>query len=242
MHIYNKEFYEDQQGGSYLSAKEVLPIIFNLVHPKSVVDVGCGVGTWLSVCQELGIDDVLGLDGPYVSEEMLKIPTIKFKKADLSKPVDISRKFDLAMSLEVAEHLHESSAKKFIESLIELSDFVLFSAAIPLQGGHNHINEQWQSYWAEKFFENGYIVIDCVRPLVWGRDSVEWWYAQNAMLFVKKEILDERKDLEKLAVDSRELQLDLVHPKNYIRFSDTTRISLVSVMASLPTRLKKMLY
>ncbi|MDD2766378.1 MAG: methyltransferase domain-containing protein [Candidatus Moranbacteria bacterium] len=236
MHIYNKEFYEDQQNGSYISAKEILPIIFDLINPKSIVDVGCGVGTWLSVCQELGVDDVLGLDGPYVLEEMLKISATKFKKTDLSKPVNISRKFDLAMSLEVAEHLSESSADCFVESLTNLSPFVFFSAAIPLQGGHNHVNEQWQGYWADRFFKKGYIAIDCIRPAVWGNDAVEWWYAQNALLFVKKEVLDSRTDLQLLHQNTHKNQLNLVHPKNHIRFFDATRVSLFSVLKSLPKR------
>lgn len=239
MHIYNKEFYEDQQGGSYTSAKEILPMVFNLTHPKSIVDVGCGVGTWLNACQELGVDDVLGLDGPYVSEEMLKIPVAKFKKTDLSKPVSISRKFDLAMSLEVAEHLSEVDAETFVESLVTLSSFVLFSAAIPLQGGHNHINEQWQSYWADKFFARGYVAIDCIRPVVWNTDSVEWWYAQNMLLFVKKDLLDVRTDLLELSQSTHVSQLNLIHPKNYERFSDASRTSLLSVILSLPKRIRQ---
>lgn len=236
MHIYNRGFYEDQQDGSYVSAKEILPIIFDLVHPKSVIDVGCGVGTWLRACQELGVDDVLGLDGPYVSEQLLKIPVSKFKKVDLSKTIETPRRFDLAISSEVAEHLPESSAESFVDSLIKLSPFVLFSAAIPLQGGHNHINEQWQSYWANKFFARGYVAIDCVRPVVWDRDSVEWWYAQNMILFVKKEVLDDRIDLLELSRSTHKSQLNLVHPKNYERSSDVTRVSLMSLLASLPRR------
>lgn len=240
MHIYSKEFYEDQQSGSCISAKEILPIVFDLIHPKSVIDVGCGVGTWLSVCQELGIDDVVGLDGPYVSEGMLKIPVTKFKKTDLSKPVSISRKFDLAMSLEVAEHLSELDAETFVDSLVKLSPVVLFSAAIPLQGGHNHVNEQWQSYWADKFFKKGYVVVDCIRQAVWSKDSVEWWYAQNVLLFVQKELFDSRNDIQALARDTtHKSQLDLVHPKNYERFSDASRISLLSVILSLPKRTRQ---
>lgn len=239
MHIYNEAFYKDQQNGSYISAKEILPIIFDLVHPKSVVDVGCGIGTWLSVCRESGIDDVLGLDGPYVSEKMLKIPVEKFKKTDLSKPFAVQRKFDLAMSLEVAEHLPEANAEYFVESLVKLSPFILFSAAIPLQGGHNHINEQWQSYWADKFFKKGYIVIDCIRPVVWKNDAVEWWYAQNVLLFVNKDIVNERNDLQILAKSANKSQLNLVHPKNYERISDVDRISLLKVLISLPARIIK---
>lgn len=238
MHIYSKGFYEDQQEGSYISAKEVLPIIFNLVHPKSIIDVGCGVGTWLRACRELGVDDVLGLDGPYVSEQLLKIPGSKFKRTDLSKPIETSQIFDLAISLEVAEHLPESSADHFVDSLVKLSPFVLFSAAIPMQGGHNHINEQWQSYWADKFFSRGYVAIDCIRPVVWKRDSVEWWYAQNMLLFVRKELIDGRADLLELSQGTHVSQLNLVHPKNYERFSDVTRVALISLLWSLPKRLR----
>lgn len=242
MHIYDKAFYEDQKDGSYISAKEILPIIFNLVHFQSVVDIGCGVGTWLKACEELGVNDILGLDGPYVSEQMLRIPASKFQKSDLTKPITIARKFDLVISLEVAEHLPEINAETFVESLTKLGSIVLFSAAIPSQGGHNHVNEQWQSYWADKFLKKDYVAIDCVRPLVWKKDTVEWWYAQNILLFVSKAELIKYTELEELYQKTNINQLDLVHPENYKASGNVERVSLVAVLTSLPERFSRIFF
>lgn len=237
MHIYTKEFFKDQQEGSYTSAKELLPIIFTLLHPTSVVDVGCGVGTWLKVCQEAGIDDVVGVDGPYVSKELLQIPVSKFQEADLSVPLHSSRKFDLVMSLEVAEHLPPASAKTFVTSLTNLSPVVLFSAAIPFQGGHNHTNEQWQSYWADLFLEQGYVAIDYIRPAIWNTQRVEWWYAQNCLLLAQKEYAKTNEHLQRLAQNTDTAQLNIVHPKNYIRFAQGQQASLGSVLGFLKRNL-----
>lgn len=136
---YNKQFFEHQKNMSILSAKEVVPLIINVLDPKSVVDLGCGTGTWLSVFFESGISDILGIDGPWARNVQKLIPETKFVYSDLSEPIQIEKKFDLAISLEVAEHLPEEKADQFIKSLTGLSPVVLFAAAIPGQGGTNII-------------------------------------------------------------------------------------------------------
>ncbi len=168
-----------------LAASEVVPIIIEWFNPKSVIDVGCGIGTWLSVFQQKGIEDIVGVDGDYLDQKMLNIPLSKYIAADLRKPITFQRKFDLAISLEVAEHLPETCADIFIESLIKLSDVILFSAAVPGQGGQNHLNEQWAPYWQKKFYAHGFLFYDDIRPLIWWNDKIEWWYRQNIFLVIK---------------------------------------------------------
>jgi hypothetical protein len=107
----------------------------------------------------------------------------EFLPADLSFPFKLDRKFDLLISLEVAEHLKEESADDFIQSLCAHSDLILFSAAIPFQGGQNHLNEQHPTYWIQKFESHGYHVYDPIRPLVWNSTEVDVWYKQNMFLF-----------------------------------------------------------
>lgn len=164
---------------------EVVPLILDLVNPKSIVDVGCGTGTWLKVFDEKGITDYLGVDGSNVDPKMLKIPIGKFYSHDLQDPINLHRKFDLVVSLEVAEHLHEKYANVFVETLSKLGDVILFSAAIPGQGGQNHLNEQWPEYWIEKFSNHGLYFHDIIRPLIWNNDQVDYWYKQNMFLILK---------------------------------------------------------
>src|SRR5438876_1062943 len=102
---YIVNFFTELHEGSYRSAREIIPIVLELVQPRSVIDVGCGAGTWLSVCKEFGIEEIFGVDGDYVSEKILKIPKERFLSFDLKRPFHLGRQFDLVLSLEVAEHL-----------------------------------------------------------------------------------------------------------------------------------------
>lgn len=212
---YTKAFYEQLRDGATRSAQATVPIVVNLLQPHSVVDIGCGDGTWLSVFQKLGIRDIHGIDGDYVARELLQIPRQNFQPMDLTKPFSIGRAFDLAISLEVAEHLPATSAPAFVESLTRLAPVVLFSAAIPLQGGTHHINEQWPDKWAALFRDHDYLPVDCIRKHVWQNDAVDWWYAQNTLLFARKDALDANSILKAEFGRTNLTQLRLVHPRNY---------------------------
>ncbi len=170
--------------GSVESARAILPLLFALSRPVSVIDVGCSIGNWAAVCRELGIEDVIGVDGDYVDRRALRIPEDRFVAHDLTRPLRLGRSFDLAISLEVAEHLPEECATGYVADLCRLAPMVLFSAAIPYQGGLHHVNEQWPGYWVQRFAGHGYAPVDCVRDEVWDDPSVSDWYAQNTLLFV----------------------------------------------------------
>src|SRR5688572_29188669 len=182
MRTYSARFFERLEGGSLRSARAIVPLVVELLGPRSVVDVGCGTGAWLSVFAAAGIADFLGLDGRWVDVEQLAIPKTSFRALDLEQPIDVGRSFDLAVSLEVAEHLPLAAAETFVDSLARLAPAVLFSAAIPFQGGTDHKNEQWQDWWAERFAQRGLHAIDCIRPAVWRVGDGVVWYAQNTLL------------------------------------------------------------
>ncbi|HTU82550.1 MAG TPA: hypothetical protein VMF61_10495, partial [Candidatus Acidoferrales bacterium] len=122
------------------------------------------------------------------------------------------RTFDLAISLEVAEHLPESSAASFVATLTTLAPAVLFSAAVPFQGGEHHVNERWQSYWAELFERRGYTCVDCVRPRFWNDASIEFWYRQNTLVYVRAAQLERYSKLPKTLVGRPNYPFDVVHP------------------------------
>ena len=171
------------------SPSVVVPIINSLLQPKSVVDFGCGLGTWLKVFKDSGIDNLLGLDGDWIDRSKFEASVIgSFKEVDLEKEIKLEKKYDLAISLEVAEHLHKDSASIFVENLINASDIVVFSAAVPMQGGQNHINEQPLTYWINLFNEYGYKFNDIIRGRIWNMEKVFWWYKQNMVVFSKHDL------------------------------------------------------
>jgi SAM-dependent methyltransferase len=189
MHLYNKKFFDYISDGSTDSAKKIVPILQDYLEFNSVLDVGCGLGAWLAIYKEFG-KIVTGIDGPYVDKEQLLIGRDEFVSADLSAGFDLGRKFDLVQSLEVAEHIPTKYADTFIDSLIAHGDCILFSAAVPGQGGENHVNEQPLEYWRNKFSSRGYLPFDLVRQNLDLKDrSVMPWYRFNTVLYINQDSL-----------------------------------------------------
>lgn len=185
---YGDDFYRSQLEGSYKSARRYAERILSVYRPSSVVDAGCGRGAWLKAFRDCGAEKIVGLDGPWNSSSNMVDSSIDFRGVDLNKPIALedSKRFDLAMSVEVAEHLKASSARDFVASLTRLADAVLFASAFSGQGGTNHINEQPHTYWARLFAEQGYLPYDLFRPAFWGDSDIEFWYQQNVFLYVKR--------------------------------------------------------
>ncbi|HEV3136481.1 MAG TPA: methyltransferase domain-containing protein, partial [Pirellulales bacterium] len=214
---YTDQFFEYHRDGSLKSAREVIPVVWQFVQPKSVVDVGCGIGTWLSEFKNAGVADCLGVDGDYVDRGKLLIESERFQARDLEKPLDIGRRFDLAVSLEVAEHLPAAVADTFVESLTRLSSVILFSAAIPHQGGDHHVNEQWPEYWQARFARHGYVVVDCLRRLLWRNGNVKEWYRQNLLFYVDRGRLGDYPQLADAFERAGENPLlSIVHPEYFL--------------------------
>ena len=214
---YTSEFFDSHREWSLHSAQQVVPLVVELVQPSSLVDVGCGDGTWLSVFTEQGVQDVIGVDGSYVDTNLLQIPSKHFVSHDLTMPLTpvVSRKFDLVVSLEVGEHLPADNAEGFVATLTSLGPIVLFSAAVPNQGGTQHLNEQWPDYWASLFRQHGYVAVDCIRRRIWKNQRVQWYYRQNILLFVKQEYQANSDTLRREIETRNEDMLSVVHPDAY---------------------------
>lgn len=216
---YGAWFYAGQQDGSLRSAESVLPLVLDLVRPSSVVDVGCGTGSWLATARHLGVQEILGVDGPWVSADALRIPPDCFMEQDLTYPLRLDRRFDLAMCLEAAEHFDASRADSLVGDLCSLADVVLFSAAIPGQTGTDHRNEQWPPYWRGRFEQWGYELVDCLRTRLWDDPAIEPWYAQNAFLYVSGDRLAGDERLRAAAAENGRMPLSAVHPGVLALFS-----------------------
>jgi SAM-dependent methyltransferase len=177
------EFFDYMDRGSRRSAARLVPQIAASLRPKSVLDVGCGRGVWLAEWKKADVGDCVGVDGDYVDQANLAIPSEWFIAWDLSRPLSLNRNFDIVQSLEVAQCLEAAHADVFVESLCRHGELIIFSAAVPGQGGERHVNEQSIEYWVKKFLSRGYFAFDWIRPLVSGRSEVEPWYRYNSLLF-----------------------------------------------------------
>lgn len=212
--LYGTDFHADRDERTRGAARLVLSQLNDWIAPESACDVGCGVGTWLAVGQEVGINDIQGFEGPWAKTANLVLENDQVSFQNLEEKVTSERKFDLVISLEVAEHLGEARAKSFVGDLCALGDCVLFSAAIPFQGGTGHINEQWQSYWAGHFAEHGYVAFDPLRPMIWQDQDIAFWYRQNMLVYAR----EGSEAAAKLTAKGfgAPAMLDLVHPDQYL--------------------------
>lgn len=216
LELYDESFYAEQIDGSISSARVIVPVVMKLVGGvSSVVDIGCGVGTWLSEFKRSGVSKVKGYDGGMPAEENLLLDAEEYSKIDFTLGFPKIEKYDLAISLEVAEHLNKKHAQDFVDNFCSLSDVLLFSAAAPGQGGMHHVNERWPSYWMGLFGNNQFRFFDMVRPIIWHDSRVQWWYRQNTFLVVnetKKKLIG-RLDKQ---ISEKRSPLDVAHPEIYL--------------------------
>lgn len=182
------KYIHEKDTHNLISPAAIVPLIMNKLSPMSVLDVGCGVGTFLHEFKEAGVNDIVGVDGDWVKREDMYIDASHFLTTDLEKPIFLGREFDIVLCLEVAEHLAETSADSIVDTLTKHSKQVIFSAALKYQGGQNHLNEQNFEYWQEKFKKKDYYFYDIFRPLLWPETAVQWWYKQNMFLVAHKSV------------------------------------------------------
>jgi hypothetical protein len=234
--VYDESFWASHLESLLQSARVVVPVVAELVAPQSVVDVGCGVGAWLRAFSECGVKVLKGLDGNYIDRNRLCFDASSFTAVDLQASVEIPGKYDLAICLEVAEHLLARQGVSLVTALTETAPVVLFSAAIPGQGGTGHVNEQWPEYWQRLFEARGYRMLDAIRPRIREDQRVAWWYRQNMVLFTSKVWLESHPILQADAYAAGDLNRDWVHAKLYRR---VTEPSVKDLLIRLPSAMRK---
>ncbi|MFA5000533.1 MAG: class I SAM-dependent methyltransferase [Patescibacteria group bacterium] len=188
-HIYDQKFFQNTLKLEADSASAAVAVFYEQFKPKSVIDIGCGCGIYLKHFVERGVE-IVGYDG---SPAALKESLVgdKIKMFDLAKPLRLKKKFDLALCLEVAEHLEEKDADTLVETLTNLSETIIFTAAVPGQGPRSigHINEQWPEYWIAKFAVKDFVFQKELTARLKAKlknKNVVWWLTQNLMIFSRQ--------------------------------------------------------
>jgi SAM-dependent methyltransferase len=229
---YPRHFYAAMHEDDGDAPARIVDCILSFVQPASVVDVGCGNADFLECFQRRGIADIQGVDLP-IDPKLLRIPAERFTPHDLSKPFSAPRRYELVVSLEVGEHLPESAADVLVDTIVGLGDVVVFSAAVPEQGGFRHINLQWQDYWAEKFRARGFVAVDCLRDRIWKDDAIPVFYRQNVLMYVRNEALPNYPVLQAEHARTAQNSLSRVHPLFFMSKADPQRISLRFLLRAL---------
>lgn len=230
---YGKTFFDYVNSGAIRSARRVIPLLLAELEIASVLDIGCGQGAWLSVWKELGVESVSGIDGDYVDRDCLLISPKDFIAHDLVERFDLQRRFDLVVTMEVAEHLPEECNPAFVKSLVRHGDLVLFSAAPKGQGGHNHINEQDYEYWRKLFSRHGYVAVDYLRPLLIGAADVETWYRYNPVMYASPQRFIKLPEAVQCCRVDDDVMLKDFAPVSYRLRKALVRLLPVTVMTSI---------
>jgi SAM-dependent methyltransferase len=234
--LYDFEWHKRFGDSTATSAVAAITLLREFLTFDSVLDIGCGDGRWLAECLTQGATQITGVDGAWTDLGRLEIPADRMVIHDLATRLDLGRRYDLALSLEVAEHVAEHAAETFVGNLARHSDVVFFGAAIPHQGGFLHVNEQWQSYWRDLFAKSGFVAYDPIRGQIWDDERVCYWYSQNALLYVSKD----RPDLQRATVEYilrkkvAQLPMDVVHPALYLTHATYEHISFGPMLKSVP--------
>lgn len=240
--IYDARFFESQRDSSSRSALAVVPILMELIRPQSVVDIGCGLGAGLQAFRENGVRETLGIDGDYIDPKRIVIPEDCFASMDLRNPVaSIGQSYDLAICLEVVEHLPESSASRLVGFITTLAPVAFFGAAVPGQGGTGHPNEQWPDYWGRHFADRGYRMLDVIRPQIWNMEQVEPWYCQNSFLYVRDDKMICFPSLAPRSSESIGLPKRVIHPELFRRFTSLEYVKTKQLALELAVRVKRKL-
>jgi SAM-dependent methyltransferase len=242
MPSYDQSFFEYVNASAAAAAARIVPLLQQQLAPASVLDVGCGQGAWLAVWHGHGVQDLVGVDGSYVDRRRLLFAPERFYAHDLGQPFDLGRSFGLVQCLEVAEHLPPDSAATLIDSLVRHGEVIVFSAAPPGQGGHDHVNERSYDYWRALFLDRDYLALDCLRPRILSEPAIDSWYRYNTLLYVRRAAVMRLSDALQASLLAPDRAVPDLAPLAYrIRKQLVSRlpVPLMTTMARIKERLTK---
>ncbi|GAA6201292.1 hypothetical protein NBRC116599_25180 [Aquicoccus sp. SU-CL01552] len=197
--LYDETYYaESVDVGAVRASGPISDFVVENLPVKSVIDVGCGTGGIAVGFREAGCE-VMGLEYSTAGLRYCRERGLNVRKFDLERDnyqdLGLENKFDLAVSTEVAEHLPAALSDRYVDTLCGLSDKVFMTAAIPGQGGVDHVNEQPHSYWIEKFERRGFLyngsLSEMARSELRENRNVADWYSRNIMIFERNNLIQD---------------------------------------------------
>ena len=243
--MYPSQWHREFGDRTLASAHAILPPLLDRFAVASMVEVGCGHAHWSAAARDHGVAKLHCIDGAWNDRSQLLVDPNIFAEHDLARPLALPQRYDLAVCLEVAEHVAEHGAATLVASLVEAAPVVLFGAAIPMQGGHGHINEQWPSYWRDLFAAHGYRPHDLVRPRHWHDREIHYWYRQNCFVYVDESDAAACRNAASADPCPSIALMDAVHPEKFEEVASYEAIAGKRLLQRLPgwalTRLRSKL-
>ena len=183
---YDKNFYEKHECYYKKAVTNFTNYMLENFEFDSICDIGCGTGEFLSQLQ--GTKDVLGIDFSVGASECLVLDRAKYLDADVTKPLNLNRTFDVVVSLEVFEHIFKELEDVYLDNIDSLSPkYLILSCAVPRQWGRHHVNPREPEYVIETLLKRGYEVdvertekFKCIKKLA-------AFYRKNTHVFHKKQ-------------------------------------------------------
>jgi SAM-dependent methyltransferase len=186
--VYDAEYYQSLVDPTMLvSATTMAASIADAFNPSSVVDVGCGGGHLLDALRKLGVGGT-GLEYSSAALAICRAKGLCVVEFDLEHDATPPLRADVVISTEVAEHLPLSCADRFVDILTALADIVVLTAAVPSGEGTDHVNEQPNEYWIEKFSQRSYKLDEELSMRWrerWGLAGVAHCFSSSVMVFRK---------------------------------------------------------
>ena len=175
------------------SAKTMVNTIYNeLEMPKSFLDIGCGPGHFSNEIKRLGKNSVC-VTAIDISKQAKKFiePNINFIQYDLRMHLDLSKKFDVVLCLEVIEHIEEEYENILCESIVRhVGKYLIITVAQPNQRALGHVNLKSLKYWIRKFESFGLIYKNDLSEkwaYNWFTDGdVQFYFYNNILVFTKE--------------------------------------------------------
>ena len=202
---YSTDFYQSVTSRAVIASEVALGTILKNFVAQSVIDIGAGDGVWTSTALSIGNPTRLTVvDLPGSTFKLLQKVDKSIKKITLNFENDMLKNgepYDLGICVEVIEHISTGRALLLLDWISVNCCTVMFSGAIPGQGGTHHINEQNQSYWLNVMMARGFIPIDNIRPQLYRNGKIPQYYRNNIFFFINSRFIHEHR-IKKLLKES----------------------------------------
>ena len=162
--LYNDEFFLWHLTYAREYSIKTMDWYIDAFKPSSVVDFGCGIGSYLESCYNKNIPNYKGYDigGEYAKKYTPSFLHNHIEYVDCTKPIQTPQRYDCVITFETIEHIEPSGTDTFIRNLVSATEInqgkILFTGATPDQDGCGHINSREKEEWIKEFEKHNFCV------------------------------------------------------------------------------------